>query len=103
MEHLLSAELHARGLDSFTRDMPSLLTAVRLVDWDTGRQIWPLPRPSMASAFAAAVPVYDRRCTADWAQDNERRAAGQQVERQRMGDYYARTTREQEEPSRPLC
>ena len=28
MEHLLSAELHARGLDRFTRDAPSLLTSV---------------------------------------------------------------------------
>ena len=29
-QHLLSAELHARGLDSFTRDTPSLLTSVCL-------------------------------------------------------------------------
>jgi hypothetical protein len=53
MEHLLSAELHARGLDSFTFNMPSLLTAVHLVDLDTGRQAWPRPQSSMAAAFAA--------------------------------------------------
>ena len=41
MEHLGSAELHARGLDRFTRDAPSLLTSVVLFDWDSGRQIWP--------------------------------------------------------------
>jgi hypothetical protein len=32
MEHLLSAELHARGLDRFTRDTPSLLTSGCLFD-----------------------------------------------------------------------
>jgi hypothetical protein len=39
MEHLDSAELHARGLDRFTRDAPSLLTSLCLFDWDSGRQI----------------------------------------------------------------
>ena len=43
------------------------------------------------------MPACDRRFTGDWAKENERRAAGQQVERQRMTDYYARLTREQEE------
>jgi hypothetical protein len=38
MEHLVSAELHARALDRFTRDTPSLLTSVCLFDWDSGRQ-----------------------------------------------------------------
>jgi hypothetical protein len=95
---LRSAELHARGLDGFTRDSPSLLGSVVLFDFESGRQIWPPPRPSMASAFAAiAMPGCDRRFTADWAKDNERRAAAQQAERQRMADYYARTTKEQED------
>jgi hypothetical protein len=95
MEHLLSAELHARGLDSFTFNMPSLLNAVHLVDLGTGRQAWPPPQPSMASAFAATsmVPAYN---PADWHND-ERRAKAQQKQRQHMADYYARTTREQEE------
>jgi len=43
------------------------------------------------------VPGYDRRFTADWAQDNERRVAGQEAERQRMADYNARLTKQQEE------
>ena len=95
MEHLVSAELHARGLDRFTRDTPSLLTAVCLFDFHSGRQMWPPPRPSMASAFAATfVPAYN---SADWANNYERRAAAQQAERQRMGDHYARLTKEQEE------
>ena len=51
----------------------------------------------MASAFAAMVPAHNRSFTADWAKDNERRAAGQRAEQQRMADYYARTTKEQEE------
>jgi hypothetical protein len=98
MEDLVSAELHARGLDQFSNNKQSLLTSVRLIDWETGREIWPPPQPSMAAAFAAvAMPSYDRRFTADWAKENERRAAGQRAEQQRMADYYARTTWEQEE------
>jgi hypothetical protein len=98
MGRLLSAELHARGLDGFSYNTPSLRTAAQLIDWETGRQIWPPSQPSMAAACAAtAIPGYDRRFTGDWAQDNERRAAGQQAEQQHMADYYARTTREQED------
>ena len=95
MEHLVSAELHAHGIDRFTRDTPSLLTSVVLLDWDTGRQIWPPRRPPVAAAFATSmVPAYD---PADWANNYERRAAAQQQDRQYRADYYARTTREQEE------
>ncbi len=95
---LLSAELHARGLDSFTRDTPSLLDSVVLFDWDSGLKVWPPPQATLASAFAALnMRGPDHRYTADWAEDNERRAAGQQAERQRMADYYARTTKEQED------
>ena len=95
MEHLVSAELHARGLDRFTRDTPSLLTSVCLFDFDSGRQAWPPPRPPMAAAFAASmIPAYDR---ADWATNNERRAAAHEREQQYMPGYYARATREQEE------
>ena len=95
MEHLLSAERHARGRDRFTRDTPSLLTSVCLFDWNSGRQIWPPRRPPMAAAFATSmVPACD---PADWANNYERRAAAQQREQQYRADYYARTTREQEE------
>jgi hypothetical protein len=95
MGRLLSAELHARGLESFSNNMPSLLTAVHLIDLDTGRQIWPPPQPSMAAAFAAiAMPSYGRRFTADWWKDTERRAAAQRVEQQRIADC---TTKEQED------
>jgi hypothetical protein len=43
------------------------------------------------------VPFSDGRCTADWWMDNERRAAAQRAERQRIADYYARATKEQED------
>jgi hypothetical protein len=98
MEHLLSAELHARGLDSFSNNTPSLRKAVHLIDWETGREIWPPPKPSMASAFAAMnMRGPGHRFTADWAKDNERRAAAQQAERQRMADFYRRLDQEQDE------
>jgi hypothetical protein len=91
-QHLLSAELHARGLDS----MASLLTSVCLFDWDSGRKIWPAPRSSMAAAFAAVEPPNNsHRFRGDWWKDNERRAAAQRAERQRIADYYERTTKEQ--------
>jgi hypothetical protein len=94
-QHLLSAELHARGRDSFSRDTPSLLTSVCLFDWDSGRQICPPQRPSMASAFATSmVPAYN---PADWASNDERRAVAQQRERQHMADFYARQTQQQED------
>jgi hypothetical protein len=85
----------ARNLDGFDRERPSLLAEVHLLDWNSGREAWPPPRPSMASAFAATlVPAYN---SADWANNYQRRAAAQQAERQYVSDYYARTTREQEE------
>jgi hypothetical protein len=97
-QYLRSAELHARGLESFSQNTPSLLSSVHLVDWDTGRQIWPLPRSPVPSGFVAtSMQVCDRRFTADWWKDNDRRAAAQQAEQQRMADFYARQTRQQEE------
>ncbi|MFY9898283.1 MAG: hypothetical protein WAK67_10865 [Xanthobacteraceae bacterium] len=88
-------ELIARNLEGFDRERPSLLAEVHLLDWDSGRQAWPPPRPSMASAFAATfLPAHD---PANWANDYERRAAAQQAERQRMAQYYERLTKDQEE------
>ena len=96
--HLYSAELEARGIEAFTRDVPSLLDSVHLIDWESGREVWPSPRPSMAAAFAAVEPPHDsHRFTADWAKDNEKRAAAQRAEQQRIADYYARATKEQEQ------
>jgi hypothetical protein len=97
-QYLFSAELHARGRKSFTGDTPSLLSSVRLFDWDTGHQICPSHRPSIAAAFAeTAVPSYDQRFSADWAKDNERRAAAQRAQGQRHADYLTRLSQEQED------
>src|SRR5262249_16389183 len=52
---------------------------------------------SKASAFAAVEPPHDSRFSADWWKDDERRAAAQRAEQQRIADYYARTTKEQED------
>jgi hypothetical protein len=80
----VTPELVARNLDRFDRERRSLLTEVHLLDWTNGRETWPQPKPSMAAAFAAiAMPDCDQRFTANWAQDNERRAAAQHAERQR--------------------
>jgi hypothetical protein len=57
--------------------------------------MWPPPQPSISAAFAATLVPVDN--SADWANNYERRAAAQQRERQYIADYYARTTREQEE------
>jgi hypothetical protein len=97
-QHLRSAELHARGLASFSQNTPSLLTSVQLFDWDTGHQIWPARRPSLASAFAAVEPPHNsHRFSADWAKDNDRRAAAQKAENQRQTNFYARQTQQREE------
>ena len=94
MEHLLSAELHARGLDRFTRDTPSLLTSVCLFDWNSGRQIghrggrqW--QRRSPHPWCQRMTPPTGRTTTSG----APRRSRGSDS----MTDYYARTTREQEE------
>jgi hypothetical protein len=96
--HLLSVELAARGLDGFSVNTPSLLTSVCLFDWDTGRQIFPPPRQSMGTAFAAAMmPASDRLFSGDWWKEKEDGAAIQRAQQQSMADYYERMTVEQEQ------
>jgi hypothetical protein len=68
--------------------------------YDTNTQLvgnFPNPDSATAAAVDAAIPGYGRRFTGEWAKDNERRAAGQQAERQHIADFYARQTRQQEE------
>lgn len=81
---LRGVELIARGLESFTRDSPSIAETVQLPDWqDSNRMTWPPPQPLLAAVYAAMmVPQYDpRRYSADWAaameEDNARRAANE--------------------------
>jgi hypothetical protein len=94
---LRSVELHARGLDAYSRERPSLLASVCLFDWDTGRQICPPQRPSMAAACAATMmPASDRRFSGEWWKDAEDGAARQRAEQLRIADTYSRMTKEQE-------
>ena len=48
-------------------------------------------------AYAVSDPGKADIACADWAKDNDRRADAQRVEQQRVADYYARTTKEQED------
>jgi hypothetical protein len=41
-----------------------------------------------AADLAPDVPVDNARFSANWAQDNERRAAAQRAEQRRMADFY---------------
>ena len=96
--YLRSVELHSRGLDSFSANTPSFLTSICLFDWDTGRQICPPPRQSLGAAFAATLmPASDQRFSADWWKESEEGAARQRARQQSMADFYARTTKEQED------
>src|SRR5579862_4652523 len=95
--NLVSVELHARGLDNFSRDKPSLLTSVCLFDWETGRQICPPPQQSMAAAFAAIVPASNQRFSGEWWKETEDGAARRRAEQQRIADYYKRASQEQED------
>src|SRR5262249_39579034 len=95
---LPKVELIARQLEGFSSKTPSIIQNVTLPDWTGNSAFWPLPQPSMASAFAAvAPPHHPHRFSANWWKDNERRAAAQRAEQQRIADYYARTTQEQED------
>ena len=84
---LSRVELLARQLEQFSSKRPSIIQNVTLPDWTGSSAFWPLPQPSMASAFAAVEPPHDpHRFTADWWKDSDRRAAAQRVEQQRIAE-----------------
>jgi hypothetical protein len=106
---LLGCELHARNLENFSRDAPSLLVdhddhGLRLPLFeDSTTMAWPPPRPSYAAQAATLiVPSSDpRRYSADWWQaadddlEARERAAARHAEEetaaagQRLRDYEA--------------
>ena len=91
-------ELIARQLEQFSSETPSIIANLTLPDWTGSSNFWPPAQPSIASAFAAVVPPHhSHRFSADWWKEDERRAAAQRAEQQRIADYYARTTKEQED------
>jgi hypothetical protein len=94
-QRLSSVELHARGLKKLSGDNPSLLESTRLIDWESGREIWPPPTTPLAVLAANSTLPYESR-DASWAEDNERRAAERRADQQRMANHYAQLTQEQE-------
>jgi hypothetical protein len=86
LPHVNDAELQARRLDGFTGEVKSLLEAVRLPDFTSGRELWPEKPISFAASFAASMvpvhpgpmwsdPVYQERVAEERRQEQERLAA----------------------------
>jgi hypothetical protein len=93
--HLLGSELVARELERFTRDVPSLLQAVTLLDFDTGKPVWPLVRKRDMSMFDPERYA-DPRASKDWWKFKEADAAQAKAESQRVADYYEKQNKERE-------
>jgi hypothetical protein len=75
--HLLEAELVARGLESFTRDVPTITKELKLPAFEPGRPpAWP-PRPQLHSTWFAPVP-HDPRFSARWWEAGERQRREQE-------------------------
>jgi hypothetical protein len=95
---LLKPELHARGLDAFSRDYPEISKTMVLPDcMESGRNIWPPKQPSMAAEFAGmAVPYHPG---AAWSDPEVREQRRQEVasEHHRIGEFYQQQTKDQEE------
>lgn len=81
---LLEVELHARDLDAFTRDEPSIITEVKLRDWgDSARMLWPPPRTLDQSMFAPVVSGDPRLYTGRWHEVWEEQAAAAREQEER--------------------
>jgi hypothetical protein len=98
---LRPVELEARNLTQFTRDNPSLSQTVQLWNWNSsGKSLWPLTSAGSlaAAAFAGSmtVPYSPGAAWSDPEVREQRRKEGER-EQQRIGDHYARMTKEQEE------
>jgi hypothetical protein len=75
--HLLEAELVARGLEQFTRDMPSITKELQLPAFEPGRPLaWPRRLQSHSTWFAP-MP-HDPRFTARWGEVGERQRREQE-------------------------
>jgi hypothetical protein len=63
---LCKVELEARGLDSFTRNVPPITDELKLPPWQPGGQEWPMAKPFYAAMVAAITPrPFDRRFSPD--------------------------------------
>ena len=75
--HLLEAELVARGLETFTRDVPSITKELKLPAFEPGRPpAWPR-RPQLHSTSFAPMP-HDPRFSARWWEAGERQRREQE-------------------------
>ncbi len=87
--HLLGPELVARGLQSFSRDAPSIIEKTVLSSWEpSGKPLWPPPRQFDPALFAP-VP-YDPRFSWEWWKvAEEKRAIEQQRQQQEAEEAEA--------------
>jgi hypothetical protein len=93
--HLLGAELIARELERFTRDVPSLLQVVTLFDFDSGKQVWPPIQKRDMSMFDPQRYA-DPRASKDWYKFAEANAAHNRAESKRVADYYEKQNKDRE-------
>jgi hypothetical protein len=96
---LQTVELHARGLDAFSRSLPSIAATAQLPDWEQSeRMVWPPPRIPIGVLVAQRMqPVHDTRYTDRWHEAQDQRRAEQEAEQQRISDFHANQQRLKEE------
>lgn len=95
--HLAGPELVARGLESFSRDTPSLIKTIQFLDFASGKQVWPPPRIPLGVLVTQGMPAPLPHPGADWWRDREERAAAQRAEQERVAAYYEAQQRAKEE------
>jgi hypothetical protein len=96
--HIQGPELTARHLAGFSASDPSVLKSTVLF-WD-GKQIWPPPQKPI-SVLMASPPQHDARFSSDWhAARSGTDQKDQPNANQKMADYYASLTKEQDERRR---
>jgi hypothetical protein len=97
---LIRCELHARGLEAFSRDYrPEIAKAVVLPDFvESDRTVWPPKQPSMAVAYAETLMV-PAHPGSHWADDDVRRQRRKESEKEqrRISDFYQEQTASQED------
>jgi hypothetical protein len=80
--HLLEAELVARGLERFTRDVPSIAKELKLPAFEPGRPpAWP-PQLQLHATWFAPMP-HDPRFSSRWWEAGERQRREQEVNQRR--------------------
>jgi hypothetical protein len=93
---LKSVELEARGLDSFTRDNPSIAKMLQLPDWEQpSKLVWPPREASLAVQVAAGMAF--SHPGGDWASEREQRTTALRADQERVAAYYEEMARQREE------